>query len=209
MKRDFLKELGLTDEQIDSIMSENGKDIEKHKREAETYKGKLEGIQEQLNKANEEIESYKDMDIEGIKRSAEEWKTKYETDTQALNDRLNKQEYEYAAKNYLSKYKFSSDLVKKAVLSEFNSKGFKLENGTFLGADDFMKGLQESDPGAFAIENPTPNNTGGRGNFPRRDINNTVNPFSKENFNLTEQGRMFRENPDLARQLAQEAGLNL
>ena len=33
MKRDFLKELGLTDEQIDSIMSENGKDIEKHKRD--------------------------------------------------------------------------------------------------------------------------------------------------------------------------------
>ena len=202
MKRDFLKELGLTDEQIDSIMSENGKDIEKHKRDVETYKGKLEGIQEQLNKANEEIESYKDMDIEGIKRSAEEWKTKYETDTQALNDRLNKQEYEYAAKDYLSKYKFSSDLVKKAVLSEFNSKGFKLENGTFLGADDFMKGLQESDPGAFAIENPTPLNTGGQGNFPRRNPNTTITKEQFDKMGYNDRVKLYKEQPDVYKELS-------
>ena len=202
MKRDFLKELGLTDEQIDSIMSENGKDIEKHKREAETYKGKLEGIQEQLNKANEEIESYKGMDIEGIKKSAEEWKTKYETDTQALNDRLNKQEYEYAAKDYLSKYKFSSDLVKKAVLSEFNSKGFKLENGTFLGADDFMKQLQESDPGAFAIENPTPPNTGGQGNFPRRNPNTAITKEQFDKMGYNDRVKLYKEQPDVYKELS-------
>ena len=202
MKRDFLKELGLTDEQIDSIMSENGKDIEKHKRDVETYKGKLEGIQEQLNKANEEIESYKDMDIEGIKKSAEEWKTKYETDTQALNDRLNKQEYEYAAKDYLSKYKFSSDLVKKAVLSEFNSKGFKLENGTFLGADDFMKGLQESDPGAFILENQTPSNTGGKGNFPRKNPNTTITKEQFDKMGYNDRVKLYKEQPDVYKELS-------
>ena len=35
MKREFLKELGLSDEQVNSIMAENGKDIEKHKTELE------------------------------------------------------------------------------------------------------------------------------------------------------------------------------
>lgn len=209
MKRDFLKELELTEEQINAIMAEAGKDIEKHKRDAEKTKEQLSVIQEQLNKANEEINSYREMDIESIKKSANEWKTKYEAETKALNEKLEKQAYEHAAKDYLSQYKFSSELVKKAVLAEFNSKEFKLDNGVFLGADDYMKGLQESDPGAFLVENQTPNSTGGVGQFPRKDLNSVKNPFAKETFNATEQGKIFRENPDLAKQLAKEAGLNL
>ena len=31
------------------------------------------------------------------------------------------------------------------------------------------------------------------------------NPWSKEHFNLTEQGRILRENPDLAKQLQAQA----
>nr|DAO77685.1 MAG TPA: minor structural protein [Caudoviricetes sp.] len=196
MKRDFLKDLELTEEQIDKIMAENGKDIEKHKRDAENAKEKLNGIQEQLNKANEEIESYKGMDIEGIKQSAEEWKTKYNTETQALNERLNKQEYEYAVKDYLSNFKFSSDLVKKAIISEFNSKEFKLENGSFLGADDYMKSLQESDPGAFISSDPIPNNTGGQGNFPRKSTNTKRTKEDLLKMPYAERNRIYNENPD-------------
>ena len=35
------------------------------------------------------------------------------------------------------------------------------------------------------------------------------NPFAKETFNLTEQGKLFKENPELARQLAAQAGVSL
>lgn len=35
------------------------------------------------------------------------------------------------------------------------------------------------------------------------------NPFAKETFNLTEQGKLFRENQELARQLAAQAGIKL
>ena len=38
MKRDFLKDLGLEDEVINKIMTENGKDIEKHKADRDAYK---------------------------------------------------------------------------------------------------------------------------------------------------------------------------
>ena len=38
MKREDLKAMGLTDEQIDKVMAENGKDIEKQKTAAETAK---------------------------------------------------------------------------------------------------------------------------------------------------------------------------
>lgn len=36
-----------------------------------------------------------------------------------------------------------------------------------------------------------------------------VNPFSKENWNLTEQGRIYTENPELAEQLAKSAGTTI
>lgn len=36
-----------------------------------------------------------------------------------------------------------------------------------------------------------------------------VNPFAKDTRNLTEQGKLIRENPVLARQLAEEAGIQL
>lgn len=34
----------------------------------------------------------------------------------------------------------------------------------------------------------------------------TVNPFSKENWNLTEQGKLYKENPELYKQLKSQAG---
>lgn len=167
MKRDFLKDLGLEDEVINKIMAENGKDIEKHKTDRDAYKTKYEDTKQLLDDANTTIQSYKDMDIEGIKKSAEDWKTKYETDTTALNDKIAQQEYDHKADKFLDKYEFSSNLVRNAVLNQFKEKKFKLENDAFLGADDFMKHLQENEPGVFKTSSPTPGNTGGTGNHPR------------------------------------------
>ena len=35
---------------------------------------------------------------------------------------------------------------------QFDAKDLKFENGVFLGADDFIKGLRESYPSAFVSE---------------------------------------------------------
>ena len=88
MKREFLKNLGLTDEQVNQIMTENGNDIEKYRKEVEsktkeleTLNTKYESAQNSLNDANKQIKSYKDMDIEGIKNSAAEWEKKYKDES--------------------------------------------------------------------------------------------------------------------------------
>lgn len=108
-----------------------------------------------LKDANETIQTYKDMDIEGIKKSVTDWEAKYNTDTKALQDKIEAQATEFAAKEYMSKYNFTSPLVAKAALAEFMAQEFKRgEDGTFLGADDFMKSMKESNPGAFVVETP-------------------------------------------------------
>ncbi|CAM3833509.1 phage scaffolding protein [Clostridium perfringens] len=112
----------------------------------------------QLKEANTTIQSYKDMDIESIKSSAEQWKSKYETETQELKDKLDAQKREFAAKDFLDKHNFASERVKKSVLKDFLEKDFKLENDSFLGADDWIKSLQESEPEIFKAQETTNNN---------------------------------------------------
>lgn len=48
MKRKFLEDMGLTKEQIDQIMEENGKDITREQGVANTYKTQLDNVQEKL-----------------------------------------------------------------------------------------------------------------------------------------------------------------
>ncbi len=48
MQRKFLKDMGLTDEQIDQIMSENGKDITREQGVTNTYKTQLDDVQGKL-----------------------------------------------------------------------------------------------------------------------------------------------------------------
>lgn len=162
MKRERLKELGLTDEQINEVMVEHGKTVEKAKGEAskvvqdlEKYKDEVEGLKTQLTDANTQIDSFKEMDIDGIKKSADDWKAKYETDTQNLNKQLADKDYEYSLNKYLDGYKFANDRVKNSIVQDLKSKEFKLEEGKFLGADDYMNQLKESEPTSFLSNEPT------------------------------------------------------
>ena len=71
MKREILKEMGLTDEQIEKIMAENGKDVQTANSKAEKYKTEAEKAAELKAKLDEieagslsEIEkANKDMDL--------------------------------------------------------------------------------------------------------------------------------------------------
>ena len=76
MKRKFLEDMGLTKEQVDSIMTENGNDIEAAKGDLEQVKTELEQTKTQLQEANTTIDGFKDYDQ--VKGQVEEYKTKYE-----------------------------------------------------------------------------------------------------------------------------------
>ena len=79
MKREFLEGLELDKETIDTIMAEYGKVTQGLREEKDTLKT-------QLDSANDEIKSYKDMDIDSIKKSASDWETKYNDLVKEQND---------------------------------------------------------------------------------------------------------------------------
>lgn len=110
------------------------------------------GYKKQLDDANKEIKSYKDMDIDGIKQAAANWETKYNTDTQALQERLDSQQKLFAAERYLDGQKIKSPLSRKSILQEFLAQEMEFKDGKFVGAEEYMKKMREQYPDEFETE---------------------------------------------------------
>ena len=199
MKKEDLLAQGLTEEQVSYVMAENGRDIEKVKTKLTAAETARDEYKEQLEAANTTIQSYKDMDIEGIKQSASDWEKKYNDDLKAMQDKLEGQAYDFALKEYVSGYQFTSDLVKEAVIAQLKAQGFKLNDGKFLGADDFMKQLKEANPSAFAdADIKQPKITLPGTNTP--PIGVTKEDFKKMTY--AERMKIFTENRELYNELS-------
>lgn len=189
MKRDYLKNLDigggahLSDELIDQIMAEDGKAKADLQSTINTLTTERDGLKAQLSDANTAIQSYKDMDIDGIKQAATDWETKYNTDTQALKDQLEGVKYSHAVENAVGGMKFTSSSARKAFMADLTDKHLTLQDGKLLGLDDFTKGYRESDPGAFAPDEPTPTITVGGGQ--KSQIGSTFDAELRKAFGLT------------------------
>ena len=77
------------------------------------------------------------------------------------------------------------------------------KEGKPVGVEDVLKPLRESSPHLFKTLPGTGYKPNGGGTPPAK------NPFAKDSFNLTEQGRLLRENPEQAKALASAAGITL
>lgn len=68
MKTDFLKELGLEQEQIDKIMTENGKDIVAEKAKTTKAEGERDNYKSQLDTTKESLGKFDGVDVEALKK---------------------------------------------------------------------------------------------------------------------------------------------
>lgn len=72
MKTEDLKEKGLTQEQIDFVMAENGKDVEAVKSDVTSKQTEIDALNSQLTDLNKEIKAFKDMNIDEVKAKVTE-----------------------------------------------------------------------------------------------------------------------------------------
>ena len=77
------------------------------------------------------------------------------------------------------------------------------EDGKVTGLDEQLKALEKGKPFLFKAKNPPKYDPAGGSGNPEK------NPFAKETFNLTEQGKMLRDNPEQARAMAAAAGVKI
>lgn len=150
----LLKKLGveLTADQTKQVKEVIGKEFVTAE-DAAADKTKLEELTRQLADRDKDLEKLKaDNKSEELQKQLDELNKKYKQDTEDLTAKLTAQETDFAAEKLFSGYKFASDRVRNSVLAEFKGKGFKLENGVFLGGKEYLEGLKQSEPSAFATD---------------------------------------------------------
>ena len=142
-KRSTLKAMGLTDEQVDSIVELHSESVNALKAEIEKFKDeadKLTEVQEKLDKAQKELDAAKKDD----------YKTKYETE-KAAHDKLKseiasnetKAKKATALKALLSEKEYSESGIAKILKYGGYADGIELdENGTIKDSDKVMSSIE-------------------------------------------------------------------
>lgn len=195
MKKEDLVAKGLSEEQAQAVMDAWN----------ETMKGfvpkeRFDEVNGKLKEANTTIDSLKkgNADNEELQKQVKEYKEKVTSlEAAAANTR----------KEYALKEKLTAAGVLDADYVIYKQGGIEKfvfdKDGSPVGIDDTLKPLKESSPHLFKTEQPGGYKPNGGGNPP------AANPWKKDSFNLTEQGRIYKENPTQAKELAAAAGVTI
>lgn len=197
MKKEDLIALGLTEEQADAVIAGYGQMVPKTRldakiQEVNDLKGQIAGYDTQL-------EELKKVDAEGLQIKIAELQQANENIKTEYEQKLQQRDYDYALENALRDAKAKNPVAVKALLK---TDAIKLVDNQFVGLEEQLTALKVSDDYLFVAEGvkgktPPGGQAGGK---PEK------NPFSKEHWNLTEQGRLLRENPEKANQYKALAG---
>ena len=162
MKTEFLKSLNLSQEVIDKIMAENGKDIaveqkkaEKVIQERDSYKLRAESLETQVNDANTEIQKFKDMDIDGIKKAADDWKETAEKAKADADKQISQMKFDYALSAALTGAKAKNAKAVKALL-DMDGLKFNDNDGKIVGLDEQLAQIKADNDYLFESDEPAP-----------------------------------------------------
>lgn len=160
MKRKFLEDLGLTKEQIDSVMDENGKDIEAEKEKAATTTAELEDVKKQLEEANSTINDLKksNADNEALQAKVKEYEDTIKTQKADYESKVRNLTLDSAIEKAFSKAGAKHiDLLS----TKIDREKLKIESdGKVTGLDEQIAAYKETYKDLFIpkIEGRDPNN---------------------------------------------------
>lgn len=144
------------DKQVKLVNLSEGNYVSKEK--FDSKETEIANLRIQIENANNEIQSYKEMDIDSIKKSAEDWETKY-NDLVKAQDEAKKESIRKERTNaFFNGVEFASESAKAGVIAQFNQKDFKYDEETnkFQGASEWLEELKKNDVGAFKSEVANP-----------------------------------------------------
>lgn len=155
MKREDLEKLGLSKEQVDSVMGLHGTDIEIHKTKINDLTANQSSLATQLEEANKQIESFKGMNIDQIKASADEYKTKFEQAQTESATQLANLKFDHALESALTTAKAKNPKAVTALLSTDELKNAKGEFAQEL-FEKQLADIKAKNDYLFEGDKPTP-----------------------------------------------------
>ena len=202
--KELLKKAGIEEAKLDGLIADISKELPKHFIPKDKYnevaeaKKKLEADLtardtqlEELKKAagtSEELKAQIEQLQAENQKAAEEWQAK-----------MAQMQLDFAIEKALAAAKAKNAKAVKALL---DMEKVKLDGDQLLGIDDQLKAIQQSDPYLFGDSGKV-----GGGTNPPGVGNPEVNPWKKETWNLTQQGKILLEDPAKATRMKAEAGV--
>ena len=185
MKREFLRGLGLEEETVQKIVDEHHDTLRDFKNKAE----KTESLQEQLDKANEELTN-RDNQITELQKAKD-------GDNQELKDKLANYEKENTQYKADMKELKLNNAVKLAVAKDANDADDILafinkdelelqDDGNVKGLDKAIESLKESKPYLFAESKPS-----GRTPDDGKNVNGGITQEEFNNMSVAERTNLF------------------
>jgi len=198
----------LSPETYEKVMSELGDDVKLFVNDG-TYipKSRLNEESEKRRLAEEKL-SATTSTLDELKATAGQ-ASELSEKVNELNSMLEQKDSEFQQQLELVKKesKFEAELSKlkpkneKAVRALFELDNIKLDGDNLLGFTDQAKEILEANPFLFESDKKSPPQGGSGGQTPP----NFKNPFAKEHFNMGEQIKLKRTNPELYGALKAEA----
>lgn len=193
---------GVTLEQAEMLLAEfleNGYVAKQKHMELETAKAELDN---QLKERDKQLDELKKSagDKDALEQKIKDLQTANKQAKEQYDQKIKDLRTDTAIKLAINAIAQDTDIV--AGLID-KTKLIVGEDGTVTGLDEQVKTLQKDKAFLFKQD-------GNQGGYtPQGGKPPVTNPFEEKTFNLTEQGRLFRENPEQARVLAQAAGVTI
>lgn len=198
MTRPELEALGLTKEQIDSVMGINGNDIEKVKtkltestKEIETLKGQVKDRDKQLN----DLKNSKE-DLEGLKTQIETLQADNKAKDDQYKAEIKSLKVNSAVEAALTGAKAKNLTAVKALLKDLD-KAELLEDGTVKGLKEQIEALAKAEDTKFLFDTEPITQTP-KGATPAGSTKSSATGITKEQFNkmgYLERVNLFNNDP--------------
>ena len=202
--KELLKKAGIEEGKLDGIIADINKELPKHfipkdkYNEAAEAKKKLEADIDERDKQLEQLKNAAG-NSEELKAQIEQLQAENQKAAEEWQAKMAQMQLDFAIEKALAAAKAKNPKAVKALL---DMEKVKLDGEQLLGLDDQLKAIQQSDPYLFGESGKV-----GSGTNPPGVDNAEVNPWKKETWNLTQQGKILLEDPAKATRMKAEAGI--
>ena len=202
--KEILKKAGIPEDKLDSTITDINKELPKYFIPKDKYnevaeaKKKLEADIAERDKQLEDLKKAAGTSEE-LKKQIEQLQAENQKAAEEWQAKMAQMQLDFAIEKALAAAKAKNAKAVKALL---DMEKVKLDGDKLLGLDDQLKALQQSDSYLFGESGKV-----GSGTNPPGAGTGGANPWKKDSWNLTQQGKILLEDPAKATRMKADAGI--
>ena len=202
--KELLKKAGIEEGKLEGTIADINKELPKYfipkdkYNEAAEAKKKLEADIDERDKQLEQLKNAAG-NSEELKAQIEQLQAENQKAAEEWQAKMAQMQLDFALERALAAAKAKNAKAVKALL---DLEKVKLDGEQLLGLDDQLKAIQQSDAYLFGESGKV-----GSGTNPPGAGTGEANPWKKDSWNLTQQGKILLEDPAKAARMKAEAGI--